>query len=143
MVPSVFATTIQETQIWLKEIMQDGGAMTDEHKAYAGLRAVLHHLRDRLTVDEAADLGAQLPMLVRGIYYEGWDPSGTPTKDRKREDFVAAVRENLSGHPEIEPEHAIRQVFAVLSRHVTAGEIRDVISDLPQSVRDFWPQQAA
>lgn len=142
MVPSVFAQTIQETQIWLKEII-DGGALTDEHRAYAALRAVLHHLRDRLPVDEAADLGAQLPMLVRGIYYEGWDPSGTPTKDRKREDFIMAVRENLSGHPEIDPETAIRQVFGVLSRHVTAGEIRDVISDLPQDIRTLWPQQAA
>jgi uncharacterized protein (DUF2267 family) len=142
MVPSVFAQTVQETQIWLKEVM-NGGALTDEHRAYAALRAVMHHLRDRLPVDQAADLGAQLPMLVRGIYYEGWDPSGTPTKDRKREDFIEAVRANLSGHPEIDPEIAIRQVFGVLSRHVTAGEIRDVISDLPQSVRGFWPQQAA
>ena len=27
-------------------------------------------------------LGAQLPMLLRGLYYEGWHMAGKPTKDR-------------------------------------------------------------
>ncbi|HEY5940705.1 MAG TPA: non-homologous end-joining DNA ligase [Gemmatimonadales bacterium] len=33
-------------------------------------------LRDRLTVEETAHPGAQLPMLIRGSYYAGWEPSG-------------------------------------------------------------------
>jgi uncharacterized protein (DUF2267 family) len=51
---------------------------------------VLHALRDRLTVNEAAQFGAQLPMLVRGIYYEGWDPTRLPVK-MNREEFLQRV----------------------------------------------------
>ncbi|HSM19769.1 MAG TPA: DUF2267 domain-containing protein, partial [Hyphomicrobiales bacterium] len=60
-------TTIQTTNIWLNELDQ---AMGWDHRqrTYRLLRAVLHALRDRLPVNEATDLGAQLPLLIRGIY---------------------------------------------------------------------------
>ena len=60
----VFDKTVQTTNAWLKEIMEVTGP--DRHRAYRVLAAVLHALRDRLTVDEAAQLGAQLPILIRG-----------------------------------------------------------------------------
>lgn len=69
----IFGNTLQKTHLWLDDLMAELG-WQDRHKAYLALRAVLHTLRDRLTVEEAAHLGAQLPMLIRGFYYEGWDP---------------------------------------------------------------------
>jgi hypothetical protein len=39
------------------------------------LGGMLHVLRDRLTIQEAVQPGAQLPMLIRGLYWEGWDPA--------------------------------------------------------------------
>jgi uncharacterized protein (DUF2267 family) len=72
----VFDRTLYKTHTWLKEIMEVLGT-EDRHRAYMALRAVLHALRDRLTVEEVAQLGAQLPMLIRGLYYEGWDRSVT------------------------------------------------------------------
>jgi hypothetical protein len=57
---SVFDTTLQKTNHWLKELMR----LLDWHdrqKAYLALRSTLHALRDRLTVEETAQLAAQLP----------------------------------------------------------------------------------
>ncbi|NBC33151.1 MAG: DUF2267 domain-containing protein [Alphaproteobacteria bacterium] len=139
--PSVFARTVQQSQTWLKELI-DGTVITDETKAFAALRAVLHHLRDRLIVQEAAQLGAQLPTLIRGVYYEGWRPNETPNKDRTADAFIAAVREELSGHPEIDPEIAVRAVFALLNREISQGEIEDVRQMLPEKVRELWPKAA-
>src|SRR5207249_4578104 len=77
----VFDATIQKTNSWLDDVMQVGG-WPDRHTAYRALRATLHALRDRLIIDEVAQLGAQLPMLIRGLYYEGWDPSNKALKER-------------------------------------------------------------
>src|SRR5271165_4064541 len=96
-------SSIHTTNIWLRELMEELG-WNDRHQAYRALAAVLHALRDRLTVVEAADLGAQLPMLIRGLYYEGWTPTGKPVKERKREDFLAHIATALRGHAEIFPE---------------------------------------
>ena len=137
-----FDRTLQETHTWLKELMDELG--TDERRrAYTTLKGVLHTLRDRLTVDEAVQFGAQLPMLVRGFYYEGWRPADVPARARTKEQFLEQARTNLSDvlrdEPGFDVEHALRAVFAVISRQVTRGEVKDVLQQLPGEVREMWP----
>jgi uncharacterized protein (DUF2267 family) len=134
----VFDTTIHKTNEWLKHLME-AADWHDRRRAYLALRATLHALRDRLTVDETAQLAAQLPMLVRGFFYEGWNPSRKPAKERHREQFLARVAQELGSDDRADPEPAVRAAFAVMARHVTEGEISDVKQVLPAEVRELWP----
>lgn len=104
--------------------------------------AVLHVVRDRLTVEEAAHLSAQLPLLVRGIYFEGWHPAHKPNKERTAEAFLEQVDEHLKVSPPINPETATRSVFRVLGSHLTEGEARHVHDMLPRNVQNLWPKAA-
>jgi uncharacterized protein (DUF2267 family) len=133
----VFDTTVQKTNIWLNDLMQIAG-WTDRRKAYRALRATLHALRDRLTVDEVAQLSAQLPMLIRGLYYEGWDPSIRPLKERHLEQFLARIERELRGDEHLDPAQVARSVFEVMQRRVTEGEIEDVRHMLPSKIRELW-----
>jgi len=143
---AVFDTTLQKTHAWLGEVMQELGT-DDRHKAYLALRAVLHALRDRLTVEEVAQLGAQLPMLIRGFYYEGWDPTGKPLKERHKEEFLRHIyryfKTTRYGEPDVDPEQVARAVFRVLARRVSEGEIEDVVRILPRELRELWPETSA
>jgi uncharacterized protein (DUF2267 family) len=133
---AAFDSTLQTTHVWLHEIMEEMGWI-DRHRAYHALRAVLHALRDRLTVEGAAALAAQLPLLVRGIYYEGWHPAGKPTRERKKEQFLAHVAQAFRDDP-VDPEKVTRAVFGVLSRHISSGEKVHVEGLLPVEIRSLW-----
>jgi uncharacterized protein (DUF2267 family) len=134
-----FDSTSQITNFWLRELMDELG-WEERQRAYHALRAVLHAVRDRLSVEEVADLGAQLPLLIRGIYYEGWKPSRQPLrKPRRREEFLAPIADAFRDHPEVSPEGVLWAVFKVMERHITPGEIRDVKQLLPEAVRVLCP----
>jgi len=139
---AVFDTTLHKTNDWLKDLMHELG-WDDRHKAYLALRATLHALRDRLTVEEVAQLGAQLPMLIRGFYYEGWDPTGKPLRERHEEQFLMRISREFSdearGNSYRSLSEIARAVFTVLARRVTEGEIEDVKHILPAELRELWP----
>lgn len=138
MVEDLFSETLEKTQLWLDELRDE---LEWDHPAglLAALRAGLHTLRDRLTPAEAAQLAAQLPLLVRGLYFEGWRPAAEPWKERHSEGFLARVEHELRGYAELkDPERIVRAVFRLLSRHVSEGEVEQVRQLLPTEVRELW-----
>jgi uncharacterized protein (DUF2267 family) len=132
----VFDRTLESTHVWLNEICNDLGP--DKQVAWKVLSTVLHKLRDRLTLNLAAHLGAQLPLLIRGVYYDQFEPGKMPSEFRSRDDFIAEVAEWLSDTRPVDPEEAIRSVFRVLSRHISEGQINKVRDALPKSLRHLW-----
>jgi uncharacterized protein (DUF2267 family) len=134
----VFDRTLQITHIWLDDIMAELGP--DRQRAYHALRAVLHALRDRLPLNLAAHLGAQLPLLVRGIYYDSWHPQPETSRERKQEEFLEHVRTGLQGPRPIDVMQATRAVFATIGRHVTEGQVEKVRQALPKDIQALWPE---
>lgn len=132
--PSIIQHSVEKTHIWLSEIAEELGDQ-DRHYAYRALRAVLHTLRDRLTVDVAAKLAAQLPTLIRGVYYEDWDPSRTPVPTRTVETFLDDVAAEGRMAGETEASIAVTAVARVLRAHISPGEIDEVLAVLPDNFR--------
>lgn len=132
----------QKTVEWVRDVARETGT-ADLDRAWTGFRAVLHALRDRLIPDEARELGTQLPVVIRGAYFEGWAPRSTPTPERTKEEFLARVAESVINMEGVDPEALTRAVFRVLTRRITTGEIRDVRSVLPKPVQELWPDDAA
>ena len=88
----------------------------------------------------AANLGAQLPLLVRGLYYDRWEASEQPLKWRTMDEFLALVSADLQHIRPVDPQDAARSVFKVLNRHVTAGQVEKIREALPEEVRRAWPR---
>ena len=136
----VFDSTIQRTNSWLKELMIELNS-SDHRKTYLVLRSVLHALRDHLSDEDAIYLGEQLPMLIRGLYFEGWDPHGKPLPLRNQNDFLAVLSLYMASAEDStsNAESASQAVFRLLDRKMTEGEIEDIEAIIPPVLSDLWP----
>jgi uncharacterized protein (DUF2267 family) len=128
--------TVQKTKRWLAELETHLGT-DDAEAAWRINRAYMHVLRDRLTIQEAAQLAAQLTHLLRGVYYEGFDPDRAPEKYRDRDEFLARVARLAQLDDPAEAEDAVRAVTRVMRDHISAGELDDVLSQLPGEIRSL------
>jgi uncharacterized protein (DUF2267 family)/CBS domain-containing protein len=136
-----FDRSIHATNLWLKEISKELGA--DRKLAWRALGVVLRVLRDRLPVEDAAHLAAQLPLLIRGAYYEQYRPAVQPDSMRSRAEFVARVADGLEGGGKpVNPEKAAKAVLSTLQRHVAEAETAKVRHALPEDIRMLWPENA-
>lgn len=122
---------------WVNLLCDDLG-WTDKGRAYHLLVETLHAIRDVLGVDEAADLAAQLPLIIRGIYYTGWDPSKTPVKSRSKGQFLDRVAGSFGKQPLDDAERAVAAVFDLLRRKVSLGEIEQVSRAMRAPLQELW-----
>ncbi len=136
----IFDSTIQRTNSWLKDLMHELN-WSDHRKAYLAFRCVLHAVRDHVAAPNAVEIGEQLPMLLRGMYFEGWNPAKQPAPLRSRAEFLSILGGYLArdGENTSDPEIAARAVFRLLDRKATDGEIADLQPFMPPSLTDLWP----
>lgn len=133
----LFDRTLQETHAWLSEVMTET-ALVDRHYALQALRAVLHAVRDELSVEQNAAVSAQLPTMIRGLYFEGWVPNFVPVHGT-REDFLRKIDRTFFGYAQpYDLERIATGVLAVLERRMTE-EFRKVRATLPKDLRSLWP----
>lgn len=130
-----FDRTLQKTNECINELGEELGA--DKDTTYYLLRALLHSIRDRLTVEEATQFAAQLPMLVKGFYYEGWRPSVVPVKSSSINEFFQLVKKRYGGNEEIDFDFAVPTVILYLSKKIF-GETEDIKAIIPAELRTLW-----
>jgi uncharacterized protein (DUF2267 family) len=138
---AVFDRTIQTTNIWLDEVMEDLGE--DRQVAWKVLGVVIRKLRDRLPVELAAHLGADLPLLIRGAYYDQFEPARQPTREHTFDQFCGEIAEHLRDTRPVDPGVVVLSVFGLLSRHLPEGQIAKVQEALPHDIRRAWPTAEA
>lgn len=136
----VFDKTLQSTHAWLNEIGEALGP--DKQRSYHALRAVLTSLRDRLTVEQSAKLAAELPLLVRGIFYDGFRPTDAPLPLRSQQEFVTLVASRFGNIGPVNPRASCIAVFRVLQRHLSRPMIDKVKASLPQEIRALFQTEA-
>jgi uncharacterized protein (DUF2267 family) len=134
-----FDTHVTSAVKWLDELRRNLDLpRTEEARALHALRAGLHAIRDRLPPTEVVDLAAQLPAVIRGLYYEGWRLANDPTELRTRAAMVARVRKELGRDARLDAVDVLRSVIHLLVEHVSCGEIHNVMSTLPRPIAALW-----
>ncbi|GAA4293448.1 uncharacterized protein (DUF2267 family) [Actinomadura luteofluorescens] len=127
--------SIDTTNRWIADVAAAFGT-EDRRFAYRALRAWMHTLRDRLTVEAAANLAAQLPELLRGVYYDGWSPGHVPRKYDLREVTVHFAEQARIGRDDVPKTAAI--VTGVVSAKMAPGGVDQALWKLPEELRGLF-----
>jgi uncharacterized protein (DUF2267 family) len=135
----VFERSLQKAGPWLDDLVAKLG-WDDRHRAYEALGVVLHVFRDRLPLRECVSLGAPLPLLLRGLYYQNWDLSEFPQKYRHAREFLSRVRGGLLAHrlEDVPEERVVQAVAEVLTERLSPGDLEAIRRALPPEIRDFF-----
>lgn len=129
--------SVHLTHEWINELAERLG-WSSKRSALRLMRITLRHVRDHLVVNEVAHVSAQLPIVIRGFFFEGWVPKQTPIKERNVQDFVTFITEQMAEAEEYRGRDDIKCVFDLLNNRISRGEVEDVRSTLPTSIRDLW-----
>ena len=132
-----FKAAVEATETWVDDLMRLLG-WHDQKRVYLALIAALHALRDCLPRDEAVQVGAALPILLRGLYYDGWHPGARPA-GRGRPAFLERIGDGVHHDPAIDPEDVARALFALLSLRLPAGEVENAKAATPLALHNLWP----
>ncbi len=132
--PPLLAAALSDATRWVDTVARDTG--TDRATALVVLRAGLHALRDRLGVAAAADLSRDLPVVLRGLFFDGWTPAATPLRDRTLRDWLVTLEGHLiaADADAVPPETAARAVFAALRAHLGEVRCRRLSRELPEDL---------
>ncbi len=134
---AVFDTTVQQSNEWLKAI-EVRLQPCDRGQAYGAFRAVTHVLRDRLPMEGVLGLSAQFPILLRGVFLEGWRPKDRATDIRLPLTLAEAVEAALPRDFPREGLGTAHAVLQVLAERLDAGEVQKLLAYLPAALRPLW-----
>jgi uncharacterized protein (DUF2267 family) len=129
--PDTYNHALHTANIWLSDINSAFGTR-DRRYTQRVLRAWLHTLRDRLTVSAAAKFGQQLPELLRGIYYDGWEPNKAPIKYHVDQYLLRFATE--AGIPLTEVATAAATITDVVANHMSPGQVSEALAALPRDL---------
>ncbi len=133
----LFEKTVNESYEWVNEVDSETG-LDDRHYAFAALRGTLHAIRDEITADQSGHVSAQLPTLLRGVYFEGWDPSRIPADDRTVDGFLDHVRPAFTAYgSEYDLAEIVHDTLAVIERKLP-DVMAKVKHTLPKHIRHLW-----
>lgn len=134
--PTDFSSEVNAAEAWIDDLLRRL-EWHDRQRAYLALVGALHALRDCLGRDEAVYLGAQLPTLLRGLYYEGWHPH--TRKSYGRSAFLERIADSVRRDVAIDPEQVAKAMMALLAAHMPAAELEDVKAATPSALHNLWP----
>lgn len=139
-----FEKFTQDAYEYMNELSANLGHPDEQNRVLIIWRAVLHSIRDRITLGESFQLFAPLPMIFKGVYVEGWQYSTKPSKNFDSiKEFKNEVKALQSQYGEAEfswsksTEEIISITINSLDRYLEDEQLEHIKGQMPVEIKDI------
>jgi uncharacterized protein (DUF2267 family) len=145
MTPTAFNKYADQGNLFLNQLSDELNMAENKPRTLRILKAVFHAIRNRISAEESTHFIAQLPMVLKALYVDGWKIGQKTTHRSTHQDFIEDVYQ-LSGGAEgafkrkDEVERYVRAVLDSLSHYISEGEMADIAAMLPPQLRPYFQQ---
>lgn len=129
----------------LKQVAERTGEPRNTARASRIVRTVLHGVRDAMMPGEAADVMSQLPLVVKGVFADGWKIGPHPKRFHSEQEFIDYLRESAGGAAardfgnDQELKSLVKEVIGVLEEdYWSEGQVRQIRQVLPEKLRTLF-----
>lgn len=135
----ILENNIHQTMDWVYAIEE--ACQWDENnqrRAFTALKAVLHELRNLLSIEQTAQLSTQLPLVIRGIFFENWNPNSITFQKMNKQDFLESVAKALYPYRDMDIEATTKGVLHVLGEKMPEGEFEKILQNIPGEIKELY-----
>ncbi|MCF8304270.1 MAG: DUF2267 domain-containing protein [Bacteroidales bacterium] len=131
-----------EGNAFVKRLAEDLGHPEEISRVGIILRAVLHAVRDKLTISESLDMIAQLPMFLKAVYVDNWSYMEKPLRYSSAEEFTEEVkkRQKQLGETQFDWDKPTVEIVKIVINHIgqyiTQGELDDIVAQMPKDLKN-------
>ena len=140
---TIFEEHQNDARKFVKEIAIELEKPEDLQGAIRKMTAVLHTIRDMITIQESLHLISQLPLYIKGLYVSDWH-LGEKKKIKDKNEFIdQLISQNAQtgvsdfGLDEI-AMGTVKGIIRVLRNHISQGQIDDIVAQFPKALKDIW-----
>lgn len=137
---------VEDVNLFLRQVAQELGEPDNMDHAARVTVGVLHALRVNISVEESMHLISQLPLILKGVYVDGWNISREMSQSNSLEEFLDDVRMQVLPTSERDfgdNEQAsknVRAVLRVMRNYVSEGEMRHIKQQLPKPIAALFEE---
>lgn len=140
--PSKFEKFASKSNEFINDLALELAIPGESAKAYRITRAVLHAIRNHLTIEESLQFIAQLPMGLKAVFVDGWSLHKAK-KIHSLNEFLDELENGqekaawVDFNTEDDIIDAITTTLFVLRKHISEGEFENVKACLPKPLKQL------
>ena len=137
---NTFEKHLQEASGFFKNLATQLGTPDDIDHAVRVLKGVFRALRRRIIPDDSLHIVSHLPLVLKGMYVDGWTINEPLSEAQTLDEFLFDIRNNTERKANADfasDELARKKITAVLNalkQFISNGEMRHVRDELPREI---------
>lgn len=143
-----FETFAQDAHTYINELAHELEHPEEKKRVLQIWRAVMHTVRDRIQLGESFQVIDPLPMILKGIFVEGWKYTENPPLNYETLEEMKTEVKNLQrryGEEDFPWKKSTEEIITItigsLKKFLQGNQVRQILDQMPKEIKTYMPEK--